>query len=218
MGPMTVISRVAEEVQAVRKTFPFFITVEGVDGCGKTTVSEALHNELRSRGMDCVLTQEPTRTWLGDVVKRSFEEGVNAFTETLLFLADRAEHTALINKWIGEGRVVICDRYCDSTYAYQGAALKMEGFPGDAMAWLRTLSSPFVREPDVTFLLMVDTATALERIEHRSRKTKFEKVDFLERVNENFLDLSLQEDRIVTVDANRPAGEVIEEVLRTLFP
>ena len=101
-----------------------FITFEGIDGAGKTTIIRRIEPELRSRGYRVVITTEPTRTWLGDAVKRSYDDDIGPLAETFLFLADRARHTIQIREWLARGATVVSDRYADSTYAYQGARLR----------------------------------------------------------------------------------------------
>lgn len=190
-----------------------FITFEGIDGSGKTTVAKGIYEKLKSRNKDVVLTGEPTKTWIGDAVKRSYAEDVSPFTEALLFLADRANHTLRIRKWLQEGRIVLCDRYCDSTYAYQAASL--EEVTQNAMEWLENLSAPFTLEPDLTILLLIEPSLGLDRIKNRSRKTRFEEVDFLSKVQRNYLKLARKK-RFVKVDASKAISEVIKEVIKIL--
>src|SRR5207244_12887061 len=100
-----------------------FVTFEGIDGSGKTTVSRLVKDRLRSRGHSVFLTSEPTGDWLGETVRRGIEKGVSPLTESFLFLADRAAHIPEIRSHLDPGECVLCDRYADSTYAYQGAHL-----------------------------------------------------------------------------------------------
>ena len=190
-----------------------FVTFEGIDGSGKTCVAEAVANRLKERGLDVVLTTEPTHTWLGDAVKRSYTEKVSPFTEALLFMADSATHTQQISRWISEGKMVISDRYCDSTFAYQAA--RLEKLTKDAMDWLKEVSKPFVIEPDLTLLLDVEPRIGLERIASRDKKVHFENEPFLKKVRANYIELAKSR-RFVTVDASRSLDEVIEESLRAV--
>ena len=80
-----------------------FITLEGIDGAGKTTIAHRVGSELRKKGHRVVLTTEPTRTWLGDAVKKSYDDDVGPLAETFLFLADRARPTAQIEEWLPPG-------------------------------------------------------------------------------------------------------------------
>jgi len=188
-----------------------FVTFEGVDGSGKTSVASFVAQSLRKEGLDVVLTTEPTHTWLGDAVKRSYTETVNPFTEALLFMADRATHTDQIRRWLGEGKLVLSDRYCDSTYAYQAAGLK--GIGPDPMNWLKRMSKPFVTEPGLTVLLDVEPRLGLRRIAARSRKVHFENEPFLRKVRANYLMLAKSR-RFVTIDASKPMAAVKKEALR----
>ncbi|MBI4416716.1 MAG: dTMP kinase, partial [Euryarchaeota archaeon] len=101
-----------------------FATIEGIDGSGKTTVAERVAESLEHAGVAVVRTTEPTRTWRGDAVKWAIERDVDAVTEAFLFLADREAHSAQIRAWMNDGKLVLSDRYVDSTYAYQGARLE----------------------------------------------------------------------------------------------
>ncbi|MFQ5909355.1 MAG: dTMP kinase [Thermoplasmata archaeon] len=192
-----------------------FITVEGIDGCGKTTIAKFVHEWLDSKGFDVIYTVEPTTTWIGDAVKRGFSEPVGAFAEALLFMADRAEHSIQIKEWMSEGNIVVSDRYIDSTLAYQGASLQGEGLE-NAVEWLKDASAPYVLTPDLTILLEVDPVISMERISNRPRKTKFETIDYLVGVGEVYRDLSQSEERFRTVDASQPLDKVKKDVVRIL--
>ena len=192
-----------------------FITAEGIDGCGKTTISKFISEWLRSEGFDAILTVEPTTTWIGESVKRGFSEGVHAFTEALLFMADRAQHTLQIKEWISEGKIVVSDRYIDSTLAYQGASLQAEGMD-DAVEWLKNASAPYVLVPDITFLLQVDPEIAIQRISNRSKMTKFEKLDFLVQVDNVYKSLSEFDERFRVVNASQTLDCVKEDVVKIL--
>jgi dTMP kinase len=185
-----------------------FVTFEGIDGSGKTSVARKTAARLRRRGLPIVLTTEPTKTWLGDAVKRSYREPVSNFTEAFLFMADRATHTTRIEELLRKGTLVISDRYCDSTYAYQAARLK--GMVKDPMNWLKRISEPFVIEPDLTILLDIEPRSGLRRIAARKKKVHFENEPFLRQVRRNYLALA-GERRFVVLDASRSLDEVVED-------
>lgn len=191
-----------------------FITFEGIDGSGKTTIAKEVFMRLKNSGKDTILTSEPTPTWLGDTVKRSYDEDVSPFTELLLFLGDRATHTQKIKKWLKQGKIVICDRYCDSTYAYQGAALKekLKKIGIDAIKWIKDISNPFIMKPDLTILLVIEPEIALQRLSNRKKRTKFEDMDFLKKVEENYLQLA-KEERFVQIDAMKNIEEIVDEAV-----
>ncbi|MCD6481786.1 MAG: dTMP kinase [Thermoplasmata archaeon] len=186
-----------------------FITFEGIDGSGKTTIASLLHKKLGSRS---VLTFEPTDSWIGRSVGKAIEEGRDAITIALLFMADRREHIKEIEKWLSEGKIVICDRFMDSTFAYQSEHMNME----NAEKWLRTVHSPFMLIPDLTFLLRISPEKAMERIKGR-RHEAYEYEDFLRRVQENYLRIaSMEKERIVVIDAERSKEEIMERCLEIL--
>jgi len=190
-----------------------FITFEGIDGSGKSTVAEVVVKELRRRGLDVVLTIEPTKTWLGDAVKRSYSEDVSPYSEAFLFLADRATHTNSIKKWIEDGKLVVSDRYCDSTYAYQAA--RLDDIQSNSLEWLEELSKSIIIEPNLTILLDVKPEVGLERIKPRAKKVHFENVEFLKKVRENYLKLSKKK-RFTIIDASKSFEEVVKDTLSVI--
>jgi len=187
-----------------------FITFEGIDGSGKTTIVHRIGAELMKRGHRVVLTTEPTRTWLGDAVKRSYDDDVGPLAETFLFLADRARHTDQIRTWISGGAIVLSDRYADSTYAYQGA--RLAGIVKDPIPWLRKVSAPAIVEPDLTILLEVSPRLGLRRIAGRKKKIRFEKEAFLTRVAENYTRLARSK-RFVRIDGSGTAADVARDAM-----
>jgi len=189
------------------------ITFEGIDGSGKTSVAKRVTRELKRRGFKVVYTCEPTNTWLGDAVKSSYEKKVSPFTELFLFLADRATHTTRIKRWMEQGFVVICDRYADSTYAYQAVLLGkyLKELDVEPVEWLKDISRPFVIEPNLTVLLLVEPSVALKRI--RRKGTKFEKKRFLEEVHRVYQKLAEEDPRFAVIDASPPIEEVVLRAL-----
>ncbi len=187
-----------------------FITFEGIDGSGKTTIAHRVASGLRREGRRVVLTTEPTRSWLGEAVKRSYDDDVGPLAETFLFLADRARHTEEIRGWLAAGRTVISDRYADSTYAYQGA--RLEGIVEDPLGWLRSVSAPAIVEPDLTVLLEIPPAAGLRRIAGRAKRVRFETLRFLTKVARNY-DRLARGRRWVRIDASKPATDVAREAL-----
>ncbi|MBI4416652.1 MAG: dTMP kinase, partial [Euryarchaeota archaeon] len=164
---------------------------------------------LEHAGVAVVWTTEPTRTWRGDAVKWAIERDVDAVTEAFLFLADREAHSAQIRAWMNDGKLVLSDRYVDSTYAYQGA--RMEGKRERPVEWLRQLCEPYIVIPHVTFFLAVPPEVGLDRIAGRARKVRFEEVAFLRRVDAIYRELA-KEERFVTIDATHEIGEVVGEI------
>lgn len=187
------------------------VTCEGIDGSGKSTAARSIVDELKAAGRDAHLHVEPTRTWLGEAVRRGFKEDVAPWTEALLFMADHATHVRDVRAKLAKGALVVSDRWSDSTFAYQGAAL------GD-MDVLRRMEAPFDLAPDVTLLFDLDPKLALERVGRRGHdKEKFEHVEFLTKVRANYLRLAKEEPaRFVVLDAARPADAVLADALRAL--
>jgi dTMP kinase len=188
-----------------------FITFEGVDGSGKTTQAELLADWLRAEGSEVVVTREPGGTPLGEEVRRLLLEGMemSPWAEAALFAAARAELVErVIAPAIEAGSDVVCDRYVDSSLAYQGIA---RGLGVDAVLDLN-LHAIQGRMPDRTFLVSVDPEVAGTR---STRTDRIERAgsDFHRRVAEAYRALATMfPDRIVMVDGNRPAEEIAEEI------
>ncbi len=182
-----------------------FVSFEGIDGSGKTTVSRLVAETLAARGERVFWTSEPTRSWTGDAVRRAVKDDVGPLAEAFLFLADRAAHQAEINRHLGAGELVLCDRYADSTYAYQGA--RLEDVVDRPMAFLQGMARPWLREPDLTLLLRLPAETGLERISGRPDRVRFEEASFLRKVARNYDRLSKSR-RYVVLDARKDRDEV----------
>ncbi len=184
------------------------ITLEGIDGTGKSSIAKLLKKSFP----EAVFTREPTQSWIGKAVKRSIESDGDPLAELFLFLADHAEHIAkVINPAIAEGKTVISDRYSDSRYAYQGVTLS-DKFD-DAVAWVQDLHRGWTVVPDMTILFTIDPEVAVSRCNVRGEKTKFEKIEFLKKVQDNFLRLAREEpQRFVIIDAGAELKTVRLEV------
>lgn len=190
-----------------------FIVFEGIDGSGKSSVAKAVVGKLS--GENAILTGEPTKTWLGEAVRRSHEERVDAVTEAFLFLADRTAHTASIRRWLSEGKTVVCDRYFHSTVAYQAAALEGK-VKFDPFEWLLEENLRISLDPDVVFFLRVNPEVALRRVNARGSLSKFERLDFLRKVALNYDRLSKMYDNIIVVPSDGPVDSVIADVVQRL--
>jgi len=184
------------------------VTLEGLDGSGKTTVWEALHDVHP----DAVFTREPTESWYGDAVRRSIaEDDADPVAELFLFTADHADHVAgTVRPALADDELVVSDRYFDSRIAYQGATL--EGVVDHPMEYIRGVHLPFTVEPDLTIYLDVDPETAADR---SAAADKFERVEYLDAVRENYERLVRNEPgRFRHVDASRSPEAVIADVER----
>jgi dTMP kinase len=200
---------------STRRTGKFYV-FEGIDGSGKTTVSRKLFEKIsQDSHREVMLTSEPTDCWLGDAVRRSYDEDISPFTEALLFIADRANHTERIEDWLSKGIIVLCDRYNASTLAYQGAILQKR--MGDsAIEWLKSVSSRVIIEPDITFLFSVSPETALLRLDGRNEISKFERLGYLMEVDAIYRKVADEDPTFFVVDASGPLEDVVEEVLRAI--
>lgn len=197
-----------------------FVTVEGVEGSGKTTVTWALAEWLKQKGLTAIVTAEPGSTPLGKHIREllaNFSERT-PWAEAFLFLADRTEHVArVIRPALERGEIVLCDRFTDSTIAYQAFGL---GLPLETLIELNRIATNGLT-PDLTLLLDVDPEIGLQRAQ---KKTVFEQreLHFHQRVRWGYLWLSKREpDRIKVVDASQPlevvvskSQQFVEEALR----
>jgi len=202
---------------------PRFITVEGIEGVGKSTHISALCELLRTRGIDVVATREPGGTELGDHIRGLLLDGgipaMGPDTELLLIFAARAEHLRqVVLPALAAGRWVVSDRFTDATYAYQGAG---RGIAGQRIADLEQWVQNDFR-PDYTLLLQAGIETALSRIRSRGPEDRFEreKADFFARVQQAYLERANREPRrFHVIDANGGLDDVrrrIADVVETL--
>ncbi len=191
-----------------------FIVFEGIDGTGKTTIVKKLGEELEEMGYETFVTEEPTKTWIGESVRRAIEEEKNGFTQALLFFADRAEHVEELKR--NSHKIILCDRYVYSTYAYQGAQLEGVMDVDEAIYWFERIYEPFRYDPNLVILITVNPDEGLKRIYGRDKKEKFERLEFLKKVQEIYLYLS-ERYNFVIVDGNRPFNEVYGEVKRIVL-
>ncbi|PSQ20437.1 dTMP kinase [Halobacteriales archaeon QS_9_67_17] len=186
------------------------VTLEGIDGAGKTTVLSALSDAYP----EAVVTREPSESWYGEAVERSIAApDSDSLAELFLFLADHADHLGrVVQPALADGALVIADRYVDSRIAYQGATLGDE--VKRPMEYIRGIHEPFTRMPDLTLYLDIDPETAAERA---GATNKMEHVDFLADVRANYERLiDAEPDRFVRIDATQPPEEVIAVAEETL--
>jgi dTMP kinase len=180
------------------------ITLEGIDGSGKTTVWEGLRGELDG---GVTFTREPTDSWYGEAVARSIgDDDADPLAELFLYTADHADHLSrVVRPALAAGDLVISDRYSDSRYAYQGATL--EGTIDDPMAYVQRVHDPFTRAPDLTLYFDVDPETGADR---SGATNKFEAADYLARVQDNYERLiETDPDRFVRIDATQSPEAVL---------
>ena len=189
-----------------------FATFEGLDGSGTTTQTELLRQHLEAAGRDVVATREPGGTELGERIRELVLGGteISPWAEAALFAAARAQLVAtVIQPALERGADVVCDRYLDSSLAYQGLA---RGLGVDRVLALNIDAIRGIL-PDVTFLLLLDPDEARERSGPPADRIEREGEDFLRAVDEAYRELgSIFAGRILTIDASRPVDEVAKEV------
>ena len=197
-----------------------FITLEGSEGSGKSTNLAFIHQYLQQSGLDVVLTREPGGTPLGESIRELLldhrQSAMASDTELLLMFAARAQHLhELILPALDAGKWVLCDRFTDATYAYQGAG---RGIDVARIAQLENWVQGELR-PDLTFFLDLPVAQGLARAGERSVPDRFEReqVDFFERVRQGYLKQAGQEpQRYRVVDASLTL-DAVQSQLKTLL-
>lgn len=187
------------------------ITFEGVEGSGKTTQMTRLGRWLQRRGYRVERTAEPDGTGLGRAIRRLFELGPSPLGEVFLFLAARQQHVLeRIRPWVGQGRVVLCDRFTDATLAYQGYG---RGVDLDLIRELNVRATGGLG-PDLTLLLDLPPEVGLRRIGRR-RLDRFERAGlaFHRRVRRGYLEIQRAEPkRVRLIRAGRPPTAVAAAV------
>jgi dTMP kinase len=186
-----------------------FITLEGMEGAGKSSLAKGLSEKLSERGTRNLLTREPGDGPIGAQIRQILLHGehLDAWTETFLFLADRRQHVInVIKPALEEGVWVICDRFADSTIVYQGYA---RGLPIEK---LRELNAMVIGDciPDLTFLLDVSPEVGISRVQNKDR-LDCEPMEFHVRVREGFLsEAKREESRWTIINSEMSEMEVLE--------
>jgi dTMP kinase len=191
-----------------------FITFEGCEGCGKSTHVQMLAEYLRSLGKDVITTKEPGGTPLGKQLREMLlQQEPEVMSEIFLFAADRIEHVEkVIRPALNQGKIVLCDRFMDSTLAYQ---LGGRGLPEDLVRYLNWVSSRGLI-PDMTIMLDVTVEEGLKRAKDRGPIDRFEKeiVAFHERVRDKYNEIAENEpQRIKKINSALPMEQVQEKIL-----
>ena len=194
-----------------------FITLEGIDGSGKSTALKRLREAIVERGRKVHLTFEPGATQLGERLRDALlsrrKEPMSPMAELLLFFADRAQHLEeIILPCLEEGQVVVCDRFTDSTFAYQGTA---RGLGTDKVEALERLVQGQLR-PDLVLVLDIAPDQARRRDDSDDRIEK-ENAEFHKRVREGYLQRAEAEPgRYRVIDASRSVEEVAKDMIEAL--
>jgi dTMP kinase len=188
-----------------------FITFEGAEGCGKSTQARALWQRLVRRGIPAVLTHEPGGTALGNrlryVLKRRLQDKISALGELFLFAACRVQIVnEVIRPGLEQGKVVICDRFSDSTIAYQGYG---RGLNLETIEDINALATEGIK-PDLTVLLDIPARKGLSRKRSRSNdRFEAENITFHHKIRDGYLKLAAEEsERWLVIDATMPRAEI----------
>jgi len=193
-----------------------FITLEGGEGAGKSTCIPLIEEQIRKAGHDVVLTREPGGTELAERIRELLltpsDTRIHEDTELLLMFAARAQHiNEKINPALHEGKFVLCDRFTDATYAYQGGG---RGIAKERIAQLEQWVQDDLR-PDLTLLFDIPVDTGLARANNRSAPDRFEleKIEFFERVRSAYLGAANAEpQRFRIIDASKPLDNVTSQL------
>lgn len=198
-----------------------FITVEGIEGVGKSTNIAFIQSLLEERNLPCITTREPGGTDLGEQIRSllldKHQQAMTAMTELLLMFAARAQHLEeTIEPALSSGSWVICDRFTDSSYAYQGGGRNLSS---SLIAQLEKLSIHSF-QPDCTLILDLPADKGLARAENVGEKDRFESEpsDFFERVRQVYVDRAKKEERSHIVNAAAPLEQVQHEIRQILSP
>lgn len=204
------------------RTKGFFLTLEGGEGAGKSTLAKRLQTEIEKRGIPVVITREPGGSFLGEAIRHLLlqpgEKEIFPFAELLLFLAARAQHIEeLIDPALKQGKVVISDRFSDSTIVYQGVA---RGAVAKDQVERLCRAVEGTCTPDCTFLLDLPPEVGFQRARHRSLdRIEQEGATFHRAIRQGFLELARKEkQRIVVLDAEKSPTAVFKQAWSCLAP
>lgn len=192
-----------------------FITLEGADGCGKTTQLNLLKESLTSRGYEIVVTREPGGKGLGEKLREillNYDGEVSDRCEAFLYLADRAQNIdTIIKPAINSGKIVLCDRHTDSSVAYQGYGREQNI---DNINMLNELAVNGVH-PDLTIVFDIDTETSMARVGAEKDRLESAGIEFHKRVRNGYLEVAKKNpQRIKVVDASQTIEDVQRDVIK----
>ncbi len=193
-----------------------FITIEGPDGAGKSTQIPFIKGFLEEKGYKVVLTREPGGTVIGEKIREIIldknHKEMSDGTEALLYAASRAQHVAeLIIPALNEGKIVLCDRFVDSSIVYQGKGREL-GI--EAVSDINSFATMGLK-PDLTIFLDIDPEIGLKRVKATKEVDRLEqeKLDFHKKVYEGYRELiNMYPDRIKVISASRPVEEVSKDI------
>lgn len=211
----------SNHVDEAIKTMSKFITLEGIEGVGKTSNLQYIQDQLESAGHDCVVTREPGGTSLGEALRGLLlshsDDNMSADAELLMMFAARAEHLSkVIKPALASGKTVLCDRFTEATYAYQGGGRQL------AVAKISELEQWVQGDlrPDLSIILDAPVEVGRARAGSRSEPDRIEKEkdDFFQRVREAYIELANQHpQRICLVDASLELVAVQQQIRQQLI-
>lgn len=195
----------------------FFITFEGIDGSGKTTQLKLTEKYLKNLKYEVLSLREPGSTPLSERIRRILLDkrlNINSVSELLLYVSARAELVEqVITPALDAGKIVLCDRFYDSTVAYQGYGRKLD------IDWVRRVNRAAVGEyiPDLTFLVDITYRKSMERRKQKSDRLEAESKAFFSRVRKGFLEIASRERRrVIILDGKKSPEKIFEEVKECL--
>ncbi|MGM0414582.1 MAG: dTMP kinase [Bacillota bacterium] len=199
-----------------------FITLEGLEGSGKTTQQKYIVNELRDRGLDVLLTREPGATRLGKKIRQLLLDPdwseMTPRAEILLFAADRAQHVEeVVRPALNEGKIVISDRYFDSNLAYQGYG---RGLDIEIVRKINLWAVDYLK-PDLTFFLDLPVEIGLARaraqtVDKLGDRLEREELNFYKQIRAGYLKLAQESERFRVIDATRSIENVKLDILQII--
>ncbi|KXS45828.1 MAG: dTMP kinase [Candidatus Frackibacter sp. T328-2] len=203
-----------------------FITLEGPEGAGKSTQIDLLASYLLKKGYQVVKTREPGGTKVGDRIREVLLDdklhNLQPKTELMLYSASRVQHVIeVIKPALGEGKVVLCDRFSDATLAYQGCGRQLNM---ELIKRLNLMSTTGL-QPDITFILDIKPEVGLQRARDLAQdnsekgvgdRIEKEKISFHQRVRNGYLDLAKQEDRFEVIDAHQDVETIFKRLVNRI--
>lgn len=192
----------------------YFITFEGIDGCGKTTQMNLLTEYLEKQGYEVVLTREPGGKGLGEKIREillNYDGDVSSNAEAFLFLADRAQNIEnIVVPAVESGKIVLCDRHTDSTIAYQGYG---RGVDIERLTLLNEIATGG-KKPDLTIVFDIDIETSMARVGKEKDRMESAGLEFFNKVRNGYLDIAKQEpERVKVVNSSRDIDSIHRDVV-----
>ena len=198
-----------------------FIVLEGIDGAGKSSVMATIEHEFD----DVVPTSEPSELWTGEVLRRALQEETHPVTDFFLFMSDRHKHIEdVIKPAVSKGKIVVSDRYSDSTRAYQPLQVSQvfdsehDPYNSEVTDWIEGVMEPWNYEPDFVIYLRISVDTALERAD---LDEKYETRETLEQVRDWYEYMSAKSQfgsgpEYVVIDGEQPKSDVASDVVEAI--